>query len=164
VQLADSEIGWRFWVLWVVATNAGFWLGFGLEFHITGAITNVVAVPLSGVGQAIVLSRHKPIGWLWAVGSAVGWWLGMFISGGLLAEFLPDLPFWAYAVVFAGLAGIAVGATTLWVLRRAGLNADARWVAVTALAWAVQAPGMVTGIFLIQLLGRSEVPADELPD
>ena len=156
--------GWRFWLLWVVATNIGFGIGVGLEWLILGRITNLVAVPLGGVGQVLVLNRHVPrhvlqhvpVGWMWAIASAVGWWLGMLPAGWLLTSFAPGLSFWPYAVAYAGIAGSIVGVTTRWVLRRAGLDAHWWWILVSAGGWAAQAPGMVTGIFLARMLHSTD--------
>ena len=132
--------GWRFWVLWVLATNAGFWLGVAVEVSLVGRITNLAAVPLGGLAQAFVLNRHLPAPWAWALASAAGWWVGMLIAGPLLERWASQLSFWPYAMLFALIAGAIVGVSTLWALRRGGLPVGWWWVPISALAWGVQAP------------------------
>ena len=145
-------VGWRFWLLWVLATNAGFFLGIAVELLLLGRITNAVAVPLAGVGQALVLNRHIPTRWTWAVASALGWWVGMLLAAEVLRPLAPQLSFWPHAMLFALVAGTVVGMSTLWVLRRAGLHVGWWWVPLSGVAWGVQFPGMVTGVVLTRLL------------
>ena len=55
-----AHVGWRFWLLFVIATNLGFFAGLGVEYLIFGAVNVYVGMILSGVGQSWVLSRHFP--------------------------------------------------------------------------------------------------------
>ena len=76
----------------------------------------------------------------------------MLIAGPLLERWASQLSFWPYAILFALIAGAIVGVSTLWALRRGGLPVGWWWVPISALAWGVQAPGMVTGVVLSRLL------------
>jgi hypothetical protein len=50
--------GWRFWLLWVLATNIGFFAGLSVEWIVFSNITLFLAVPIAAIFQAWVLNRH----------------------------------------------------------------------------------------------------------
>ena len=151
---------WRLWLRWVVATNIGFGLGVALEVAVLGRVTTLLAVPLGGIGQAMVLRRYLPTRWAWAVANAAGWWVGGVIATPMLSPVAQQLSFWPYAILFGLIAGAVVGVTTRWALHRGGLQVGWWWIPLSSVGWGVQAPGMVTGIALARLLPRHEAASN----
>ena len=145
--------GWRFWVLWVVLTNAGFFIGLLAERLAFGTISLAIAVPLAAVFQAWVLNRHIVIFIPWILVTALGWWLGLIAAVLLLnsmngAEWHPILRF-----IFTGaVAGLVVGIPQWYILRGQVRKIGWWWVFVSVVGWAVMAPGMITGIPLAQYI------------
>ena len=145
--------GWRFWVLWVLLTNVGFFAGLVVEFSIFGTVTLVVAVPLAAIFQAWAMNRHIVIFIPWILVTAIGWWIGVAVSLLLLNFILPEPTFstqWMneiLPVIFtAAVSGLIVGIPQWLALRNEVHKIGIWWILVSAIGWAVMAPGMITGI------------------
>jgi hypothetical protein len=166
LRLERERGGWRFWLLWVLATNAGFfpglWLGTrlaelagGPPEPVSGVIVGACFALLVGAAQSWVLARHVSERGAWALATVVGWSAGVWLAGSLLLALVPDLDttgaVWVLAIGF--LAGAAVGVPQWWVLRRAA-GVGAWWIPVSAVGWGIFFPGMVTGYALSRVLRR----------
>lgn len=164
-----SEAGrsaWRFWVLWVVATNCGFFPGLAVgqalaqslsEPFASGVVGFSFAVPV-GLLQWLVL-RRRFAGYAgcagWGPATSVGWALGGFAGAAALLRLAPAVApgglVWALMLGFLG--GAAVGIGQLPFIRRAHPRMAPWWVLVSAVAWSVFFPGAVTGFVLARVPG-----------
>jgi RsiW-degrading membrane proteinase PrsW (M82 family) len=135
---AESEqAGWRFWLLWVLATNLAFF---------------------PGLVQAWVLRRHFARSGSWAWASGAGWALGGLVGAVALLQLAPGIapgsPGWIVSI--GGFGGAAVGLGQLPFVRRADPRIAPWWVLVSAVAWGVFLPGVVTGAFLARPPSRPD--------
>jgi hypothetical protein len=145
--------GWRFWVLWVVLTNVGFFVGILAEQLALGGITLAIAVPLAAFFQSWVLNRHIVIYIPWILVTAIGWWIGLLIAPLVLNMInMPDMhPILRYVIIGA-VAGFVVGIPQWYILRGQVRKIGWWWVLVSAVGWASMAPGLITGIPLAQFI------------
>ncbi len=146
--------GWRFWLLFVIATNVGFFPGLGLERLIFGEVNVYIGMTLSGIGESWVLGRHFPERGEWALASAIGWLVGGWLSSLVLARLQPDISFVVHLFVFPIIAGMVMGVPQWWVLRRYLPNVGWWWMLVSAIGPAVQVPGMVMAGVIVWLMRR----------
>ena len=163
-QFLDNErthAGWRFWLLFVIMTNVGFFSGLGLEKLLFGQVNVYIATTLSGIGQAWVLSRHFPERGQWAIASAVGWLVGGLLASRILAILIPDISFTLNLFVFPLIAGAVMGIPLWLVLRRYLPQVGWWWILISAVGPAIQFPGMVMGGAIVWLM--SQQGADEQP-
>jgi hypothetical protein len=145
--------GWRFWVLWILLTNLGFFVGILAEQLALGSISLVIAVPLAAFFQSWVLNRHIVIFIPWILVTAIGWWVGLGIAALVLSiinmpEMHPILRF----VIIGAIAGLVVGIPQWLALRGQVKKIGWWWILVSAAGWAVMAPGLITGIPLAQFI------------
>ena len=152
-----THAGWRFWLLFVVMTNVGFFSGLGLEKVLFGEVNVYIATAFSGIGQAWVLSRHFPEWGQWAIASAIGWLVGGLLSERILAILIPDISFALNLFVFPLVAGAVMGISLWWVLRRYLPHVGWWWILVSAIGPAIQFPGMVMGGVIVWLMRRQAV-------
>ena len=166
-----ARAGWRFWLLWVVATNLGFFPGlrFGqwvaeqltlsmgtlLDSAVRATTTGLIYIVLVSVLQALVLARHSRARRGWLLASVPGFTVGIFLGVLLLDSPLPGLGLWPHGLLLGGIAGLVAG-LPLWLALRPQLPVGWWWVPLNGLAWLVFFPGMVTGVALALLLGRAE--------
>lgn len=158
---AESEqAGWRFWVLWVLATNLAFFPGLAAgqlltqhtpEPFASGLVGLSFAAPV-GVAQWWVLERHIENAGSWALASAAGWGLAGFIGAAALLAIAPGITpgglVWVLAI--GTLGGAMVGLGQLPLMRRAYPAIAPWWILVSAVAWGIFFPGALTGLFLIR--------------
>lgn len=154
--------GWRFWLLWVLATNAGFFPGLALG----NLLATSAAEPLAsgivggsfgaavGIAQWLVLRRHLAPSQHWMSGTALGWSLGAALGALLLSRFAPGVPpgglIWTLSIGF--FAGALVGVPQQRLLRRFSPALSAWWVPISSLAWGVFFPGAISGLVLARRL------------
>ena len=162
--LEKERAGWRFWVLWVLATNAGFFPGLALGNRLSAATTEPLASAivggsfgaLVGVGQWLVLRRHCAPSHHWVTSTALGWsfgaGLGAAVFGWLLPDVVPGGLTWTIVIGF--FAGAVVGVPQRQLLNRFGPELSAGWVPISSFAWGVFFPGAVSGLFLARRLRR----------
>jgi hypothetical protein len=172
LELERERVGWRFWVLWVLATNAGFFPGLALgnllsdsaDEPLASAIVGGSFGTLAGVAQWSVLRRHIAPCHHWITATAAGWLLGGGLGAFLLIHFAPrvspDSPAWVLSIGF--LAGAVVGIPQYGVLRRFGAGLSAWWVPISSVAWGVFFPGAISGLFLARRLERTAWHEDRL--
>ena len=135
MEAEESQVGWVFWLQWVLASAVGMYLGFNVGFLLTAVIHLVLGLGLElafslfgvalgmgvGVLQWLVLRRRV---------SVTGWWVLASAAGG-------------YGVLLAGFLGFSQS------LESHGLLLS--WTGVVALG------GAVTGV-LQWLLLRARSP------
>jgi len=162
LELEKEHAGWRFWILWVVATNAGFFPGLALGNRLSASVAEPYASSivgacfgaLVGVAQWLVLRRHISPSHHWVSATAIGWCLGGGLGALLLGRFVPSVSEGGLAwTLFIGFfAGAVVGIAQRRVLLRFGPALSHWWVPISALAWGVFFPGAVSGVFLARRL------------
>lgn len=150
-----SRVGWRFWLLWVLASTVGLFLGlvvgfFGAlkvsDFQRDLAWAAIAAGAGAGVGimQWLVLRRQvSRVGW-WALASLVG--LGVAAVGGVAValaagysmEWFPMAGWIVIAAVGGAMAGIMQ-----WLILRRQVSRAGWWVLASTVGWAVSVAGLV---------------------
>ena len=165
LDLERERAGWRFWLLWVLATNAGFFPGLALGNWLRASATEPLASAivggsfgaLVGVAQWLVLRRHLAPSQHWAGATAIGWCVGASLAALLLIRLAPSVApggfTWTLLVGF--FAGAVVGVPQHRVLRRFSPALSAWWVPISSLAWGVFFPGVISGLFLARRLRPS---------
>lgn len=103
-----------------------------------------------------VLRCHFARSGSWAWASGAGWALAGFVGAAALLQLAPGIepgsPGWIVSIGCFG--GTAVGLGQLPFMRRAYPRIAPCWVLVSAVAWGVFLPGVVTGAFLARALSR----------
>ena len=164
LELEAKHAGWRFWVLWVLATNLGFFPGQAVGERLGASIAEPAASALQagcfalavGAMQWLVLRRHLTGIRHWITATAVGWATGAGLGAWLLLRFAPGVaPGGVVWIVAIGvLAGALVGVPQQVALARHDARLARGWVIISAAAWGVFFPGAVSGLFLARRLGR----------
>lgn len=154
--------GWRFWLLWVVATNVGFVFGISIEMMLWGQPNLYIAVPLAGFGQGYILNRHISIYLPWAVGTGLFWLLGAVLAGQLLNMMLTaDTVILQILrlVIISAVGGVFAGIPQWFFMREWLPQVGLWWLLLSALAWAVIIlPGVIEGTILMQFITKDKVP------
>ena len=170
-ELEKKQAGWRFWLLWVIMTNIGFFLGLWLGNIFVGLVESstsqladkliqntlgaLIIGCLTGLSQGLVLRRHGFSGVWWTVATSLGWAVGIFIAGFLIFTLdsrIQTNDFFRWIVPAAFIAGAVVGIPQWVVLRRSLPSVEWWWLLVSAFGWGIQFPGMVPGLVLTRLL------------
>jgi hypothetical protein len=158
--------GWRFWALWVVATNLGFFpglllgnqIGGAFEEPIRGAILACCFGFLSGATQWLVLRRHVAQSFEWVIATGVGWTVGAGVAEFVFLFLPPSLQHkgivWVLVVGF--FAGAIVGVLHTRLVRRIDPALARWWIPISALAWGLFFPGAVSGVFLARRMRAGE--------
>lgn len=156
-QFLDNErahAGWRFWLLFVIMTNVGFFPGLWLEKLLFGEVNAYIGMTFSAIGQSWVLSRHFPERGQWAIASSLGWLVGGLLSTRVLSILIPDISFTLNLFVFPLIAGAVMGIPQWLVLRRYLPQVGCWWILIGAIGPAIQFPGMVMGGAIVWLMSR----------
>ena len=166
---------WRWWVLWVMATNIGWFGGLGLGIWLSGELRPAVSAALDpkmtevvlatvpgvldgifvGVCQWLVLRRKLSSMGGWIPATAIGWPVGAFVAAWAIFTAFPGTEIMSvrYIVGVAAAGGLMVGIPQQRVL--AGKVPGARWwVPISVVGWAIQFPGMLPGLWLWRGLAR----------
>ncbi len=159
-----EAVGWRFWALWVLATNAGFFPGLVLGNELSASVPEPFAAAivggsfgaLVGVAQWLVLRRHIAPSLRWATATGFGWCVGAGLGALVLTRLAPSVSpgdlTWTLSIGF--FAGAVDGVPQRRILRRFGRELGEWWVPISSLAWGVFFPGAVSGLFLARRLRR----------
>ena len=167
---AHSRLGWKFWLWWVIATNAGWFPGIALgtlmgrgladkvtaevgpvfDGAIVATVTAGVASTLFGVMQSLVLRRHVPRTGGWVAATFLGWSVGIFVASVLAGTFIPEVQGFRLFVFMAFVAGAVVG-WPQWMVIRSHFRRAGWWIPISAVGWAIQFPGALTGLGLMWL-------------
>ncbi len=158
-----EQAGWRFLLLWLIATNLGFFAGLIPEILIAKQPTLYLAVPLAAIGQAYVINRHISIYLPWAVGTAIFWIIGLLIGNQILNPMtLPDniAGVLIYLATISAIGGLLAGIPQ-WVFMRDWLpDIGLWWLLVSAVAWTLLLPGVITGVLLMRYITADKIPMD----
>lgn len=162
LELERERAGWRFFALWVLATNLGFFPGLALGNLLSAsaaepyrsAIVGASFGTLVGMGQWWVLRRHVARCQHWVVATGAGWCIGGGLGALLLGRFAPGVAEGgvAWTLYIGFFAGAIVGVPQRQVLHRSRPWLSRWWVPISSLAWGVFFPGVVSGLFLARRL------------
>lgn len=162
--------GWRFWLLWVLATNLGFFAGIWLGSLVSGTfpqgtapypaiviratVSAVFVGSLVGLAQSLVLNRHISDNDRWAMGTTIGWTIGVLAGASITLTLFPkiDPNGIVYITLVGFIAGAVVGIPQWMALRDLFRISGAWWIPVSSLGWGILIPGLVTGIALVFIL------------
>jgi len=148
MEVKGSQVGWVFWLQWVLASTVGMFVGFFMSFLLTSLTYDVlgnlafsfflIALGIGiGVLQWLVLRRRvSGVGW-WVLTSAPGCF-GILLAGflglsGSLESFGSPLS-WTVVVVVAALGGAVTG-TLQWLVLRGQVSRTAWWVLASTVGW-----------------------------
>lgn len=157
-----EQAGWRFLLLWILASNVGFFIGIGLEMLLFGRVTLYFAVPFAGIGQAYVVNRHISIYLPWAVGSAIFWLIGVAIGTQILNLMMtPDtlITQIVFLAVVSLIGGLLAGIPQ-WLFMRDWLPIGIWWFLVSAIGHGLLISGLVTGFILMMFITRDAIPME----
>ena len=128
-----APVGWRFWLLWVLASTVGWAMGWLAAF---AANKVVVCWAVIGAMQWLVLRRRMSRAGWWVLASIAGWSLGLVVGvavAGPLGGGVPGL------AVLAAPWGLVVGAAQ-WLVLRKQVSRAGWWVLASivglAASWA----------------------------
>lgn len=159
-----EQCGWRFWLIWVVATNIGFIFGISMEMMLFGQPNLFIAVPLAAFGQGYILNRHISIYLPWAVGTALFWLLGAAIGGQLLNMMMVTDTLMLQVlrlVIISAVGGLFAGLPQWFFMRDWLPQVGLWWFLVSAIGWAVIIlPGVIVGTILMQMINKDKIPMD----
>ena len=151
-------------MLWVLATNVGFFPGLALGNQLSASVAEPVSsavvggmfAAMVGVAQWAVLRRHLPSTHHWITATTIGWVLGAGLGALLLIELAPNVTPGGvtWIIVIGFFAGAIVGIPQYAVLRKSDPALARWWVAISSLAWGIFFPGAVSGLFLARRLQR----------
>jgi len=146
MEVKGSQVGWGFWLQWVLASTVGMFVAFYMCFFI-GAITydvggewltDLVCGIVLGIGvgilQWLVLRRRV---------SGVGWWVLASAAGGygiLQAGFLgfsQSLESYGLLLSWTGVVALggAVTGTLQWLVLRGQVSRAGWWVLASTVGW-----------------------------
>jgi hypothetical protein len=155
-----AHIGWKFWLWWLLATTAGWMLGFVILASfpktttpalVEGALLTLSGT-LSGALQWLVLRRHiRRAGW-WVPASAAGWvggfalFLLLAVSSVSVVEMSAATTGLLLRFSLGAMAGAGVGAATgvlQWLVLRRQVHRAGGWVVASITAWLLAFAGLV---------------------
>jgi hypothetical protein len=165
MSFQSSEVGWPFWLKWVVASTiaviaggmAGIPIGFGLgdalfprhevlSLAVVGACVGLFLAGALGVGQWVVLQAYLPDLRRWvpysAAAAAFSWGLVFPL---LINTFEGNDEMWPpVSIILATVMGAAVGIAQ-WLVLRDRVPAAGLWIPVCTVGLGI---ALVTGLFL----------------
>ena len=142
--------GWGFWLLWVLASTAGWAVGLAVGNAVGdavgggGVVAMVAAVGGAGVAQWLLLRRqvHRA-GW-WILASTAGWAVGLAVGGAVGSAVVgavgSAVRFAVLLAVGDAVAGAVIGAVTgvaQWLLLRRQVHRAGWWILASTAGWAV---------------------------
>ena len=128
-----AQVGWGFWVWWVLATFVGSVVGVVVGVAVLGPVLGAVGLAGAGVMQWLVLRQQlSQSGW-WILASSVGLAIGLVVGVAVSAAGGDDA---AAAVVSLAVLGVSVGIAQWLVLRRQVSRAG-WWILVNVVGLAV---------------------------
>ncbi|MEO1290416.1 MAG: hypothetical protein AAFV93_21940 [Chloroflexota bacterium] len=155
-----EQAGWRFLVLWLLASGLGFGLGAAIEFLVVDHLTFYLAIPLCAFAQAHVINRHISIYLPWFVGTTIFWLIGLAVSARVLSIMMPTdtlLLQTSFFMIISAIAGLLAGIPQ-WVFMRDWLPIGIWWLIVSAVSYAVFfIPGLIMGLILVRLISADKI-------
>lgn len=165
-----QTFGWRFWLLWVIATNIGFFSGLYLgnlfvqdtSRPLASSVFSGCFALLASFAQWLVLRRYIKRTLHWITSSVLGWVGGTFVLANCFVVLSFPIsgsnPIWLISVAL--FAGAIIGLLQFRLLRKQINGLRWWWVPLSSFAWAIFFPGAVTGIALIYILRSKKVLAN----
>ena len=164
-----GEIGWGFWLQWILATLIGFlvslyWIEVGGTPDLN-AVEGVIGGGAIAIAQWWVIRQTFPKAWWWILVSIVGWGvLGLSHIGavGWIAPSTSSIHLRIlYGVLNGAKVGLLMGVAQWWMLRISVPKAEqwilasvAGWAAGLSLGWSIgEVLHRITGIFLGGVVG-----------
>lgn len=144
-----SRVGWRFWLLWVLASTVGSLAGFFVGFVVGAVVEEILpnygsAAIAAGVGAGVGILQWFVLRWRV---SRSGWWVLASILGLAVAAVLgtavalaggdPTTP-WGFAGVLV--VGGAMAGLMQWFVLRRQVSRAGWWVLASTVGWAVSGP------------------------
>lgn len=152
------EAGWRFFLIWVLATNLSFFIGISIEVFLFGQATLYVAILLAAFAQAWSINRHISIYLPWAIGTIIFWYIGAMIASQILSMMQLGADMLLLRLVIISAIGGLLAGIPQWFFMRDWLEKiGIWWIAVSGVAWAILIPGLVTGVVLMQFVTTEKV-------
>ena len=156
--------GWRFWILWVILTNIGFFSGLALSgligsrlgYRLLSATVSALIISFfTGLAQAVLLRRHNISVLGWTAATTIGWTAGIFCAGLIIFNLfayvlVTNFFYWILPSAFIG--GFVVGMTQMFILWQQWKARSIWWIPISAIGWGIQFPGMFPGLFLAHWL------------
>ncbi len=128
-----AQVGWGFWVWWVLATFVGSVVGVVVGVAVLGPVFGAVGLAGAGVMQWLVLRQQLSRSGGWILASSVGLALGLVVGVARSAAGGDDAE---AAVVSLAVLGASVGIAQWLVLRRQVSRAG-WWILVNVVGLAV---------------------------
>jgi len=150
-----NQAGWRFGFLWIVMTLIGFAPGLLLEWLLFGTVNFNFAIPLAAVAQGWVLNRHICIYIPWAGSTAIGWWIGAFVTRAIISAVLPEANLIIELGITTVIVGILIGTLQWFFIREWLPSVGIWWVLIGAISW--QLPGVISGLVLTPFVTHDKV-------
>ncbi len=159
-----TDAGWRFWLLFVIATNLGWVPGILLGMLLSdslwpdgtgpahAALTAIPAGLAFALMQAWVLSRHGVSFARWFVSTALGWVSGILLADWLVGGWIPAGEGFGRIALIGAVAGMWMGLPQAWVLSHVFNRILWWWSPLSFAAWGVQFPGAIPGAVIMFLL------------
>jgi len=157
----QNNVGWGFWLRWVVASFLGFvvggvvggFAGYAIdEFGIAGlAVFGAMFGAIGGVMQWLVLRRHVAQTGGWVVATAVGYTLAGITTALIFRLFMNTSAALVGIVAFGAVAGV-VGGIMQWLVLRRNVARAGWWVLASILGLVV---GMGVGAPVAMALGQA---------
>lgn len=174
-RLEYESAGWRFWIAWVILTNIGFFGGLAIGRFFAGLFTTdaptsmdliseaviigAAFATLTGLLQGILLQRHDVPREPWTLATGFGWIAGTLIAGLILFQLNPqtDTTDWFTWIIPVGFIAGAIVGIPQWLVLRSHLDTIGWWwIIVSAFAWGIFLPGLISGAVLAYFLPEQE--------
>jgi hypothetical protein len=144
MKVKGSQVGWVFWLQWVLASTVGMFVGLIIAFLIIGnVLENLGNLPsnlLGGIGLGIGLGVLQ---WLVLRGqvSGVGWWILASAAGGYgIIKGWPEGYYWSsFAMVLDWTVVVALGGAVTgilqWLVLRGQVSRAGWWVLASTVGY-----------------------------
>ena len=156
MKVKRSQVGWGFWLQWVLASTVGMFLGLNMGFFLGALIDYVLGEPFTssffgialgigvGVLQWLVLRRRfSGVGWWVLASAACGYGI---MQAGLFEGLSYSLSLGAL-LSFTGVVALGgtVAGTLQWLVLRGQVSRAGWWVLASTVGWGLV--GAVLGAF-----------------
>ncbi|MEM9244598.1 MAG: hypothetical protein AAGA67_02465 [Cyanobacteria bacterium P01_F01_bin.153] len=139
----SSEIGWGFWLQWILVTLIGFlvslyWVEVGGTPDLN-AVEGVIGGAAIGVAQWCVIRQKFPKAWWWMLVSVVGWGVLGLSHIGAVGWTAPSTSNIYLRILYGVLKGAQVGllmGIAQWLVLRMCVPKAEQWILASVAGWA----------------------------